>query len=277
METDRPIIDLQDSETASALDEQSFWSSQFGAYLLERVPMSRGSTVLDLACGTGFPLIELAQRLGSSCVCIGLDLWWQALERAAQKKRVYGIDNASLVRGDGARLPFGDQCFDSVVSNVGVNNFADAETAMAEVFRTVKPGGRLVLTTNVKGHMKEFYDVYSEIILSTDRSDYAEGLRANEDHRGTRESVLALVTSAGFRIRETAEGEFRFRYLDGTSFLECFLTRLGFLEGWTSFLDPSDRPEILARLEEGLNRRAQAEGTLIFTVPILYVEGSRDS
>jgi SAM-dependent methyltransferase len=51
---------------AAHYDELPLWSAPFGQLLLEHVPFRRGMRVVDLACGTGFPLFELAQRLGAT-------------------------------------------------------------------------------------------------------------------------------------------------------------------------------------------------------------------
>ena len=47
----------------AALDELPLWSAPFGLRLLESVPLAPGATVLDVGCGTGFPLLELAHRV----------------------------------------------------------------------------------------------------------------------------------------------------------------------------------------------------------------------
>src|SRR5512145_1586668 len=99
-------------ELVSAYDELSLWSAPFGRLLLDHVPMRRGMKVLDVGCGTGFPLLELAERLGGSSLVVGVDLWKTALRRAAQKGRLGRIANAPAVVGDGARLPLKDGTID---------------------------------------------------------------------------------------------------------------------------------------------------------------------
>src|SRR5438477_8451257 len=114
---------------------------------LDNLPIHHNMTVLDLGCGTGFPLLELANSLGSSCRLVGLDPWEAALRRADRKRRVYGLVNAWLAAGDGSRMPFGSGEFDLVVSNLGLNNFDEPGSVMAECRRVLKPGGTLALTT----------------------------------------------------------------------------------------------------------------------------------
>ena len=268
-----------DPRVASALDELSLWSARFGAFLLEQVPLAPGLTVLDLGCGAGFPLFELAHMLGSSgpgaCRIAGVDLWHAALARARDKNRVHGLGNLLLARADGARLPFADARFDLVVSNLGVNNFADPAAALAECARVLKPGGRIALTTNPRGHMAELYAAFREVLGAVGRTAALERLEAQEAHRATRPELAALLDRAGFRVERAVEDSFPMRYLDGAALLRHSLTRFGFLDGWRSVLDPADERAVFAALETRLDEIARDKGELRMTVPRLYLQGRR--
>jgi ubiquinone/menaquinone biosynthesis C-methylase UbiE len=99
-------IGLDTPDFASAFDELSFWASRFGAMLFEHIELQRGIHILDVGCGTGFPLIELAHVCGPSCRLTGVDIWKEGLERGEMKRRVYGLENLQLVNADAAHLPF---------------------------------------------------------------------------------------------------------------------------------------------------------------------------
>src|SRR5215212_5440296 len=93
---------LDDPAFTATLDELTFWSSRFGHLLFQHIPLGPHRRILDLACGLGFPLFELAHASGPSCRLVGADLWRTALERAEHKRRVYGLANVALVEADGA-------------------------------------------------------------------------------------------------------------------------------------------------------------------------------
>src|SRR5262245_38084850 len=100
-----PEFDLENDLHVALWDELPLWSALAGELLLEHVPLTV-ARVLDLGCGTGFPTLELAERLGPAARVVGLDPWAAAIQRAGAKRESWSVSNADLVRGDGARLPF---------------------------------------------------------------------------------------------------------------------------------------------------------------------------
>jgi arsenite methyltransferase len=78
---------------AGIYDETSFWSGRFGALLFEFLETRRGIRGLDVGCGTGFPLIELAHLHGASSHFTGVDIWTDALVRARLKLEAYELTN----------------------------------------------------------------------------------------------------------------------------------------------------------------------------------------
>lgn len=267
--------DYDNPQVASALDELSFWSARFGAVLLEHVPLGRGLTVLDLGCGAGFPLFELAHMLGPSCRLFGVDLWRAALARAEGKRRLHGLANVALVRADGARLPFAAASFDLLVSNLGVNNFADPHAVLAECARVARPGATLALATNPRGHMAELYAAFREVLAGFGRPDWLERLDVAEDRRGDRGRLTAWLEGAGFRVEKAIEDAFEMRYLDGGALLRHSLTRFGFLDGWRTVVDPAEERAAFAALEARLDGIARLRGELRMSVPRLYLQARR--
>jgi arsenite methyltransferase len=267
--------DYHDAEVASALDELSFWSSRFGQLLFKHLEIRRYRKILDLGFGTGFPLFELAHTFGHGCHVTGLDVWQEGIGRAHLKQKVYELPNVTIIEGDGAKQPFEDGAFDLVVSNLGVNNFASPRLVMAECFRVARPGATLAITTNLKGHYREFYDLYGEVLRELHKERHMERLNADEARRGTRETVCALFTEAGFEITRAVEDRFEMRFLDGSALLNHFLVRIGFLDSWRNVVTPEEEEEVFALLEKRLNEAAERQGELRMTIPMLYVEGKK--
>lgn len=264
-------FDWRDPALLNVFDEVPLWSALFGNLLLDRVPLKPDMTILDLACGAGFPLLELAERLGPSCRAVGLDTWLDAMQRARSKIDLWGIDNVVLVGGDGAAAPFAAATFDLITSNLGVNNFADAHTALRECARLLKPDGQLILTTNLRGHMDAFYTVYRQTLHDLGRDDLMPALAAHINHRVTVGDIEAQLANAGLIVQEVVTDTFTLRYLDGTALLNHSFIGRAFLEAWYEFIPVADRASIFAVLETNLNVFARQHGELRLDIPAAYV------
>lgn len=252
-------------------DELPLWSAAFGQFLLEHLPLHKGMSLLDIGCGTGFPLLELAGRLGNSSHIVGLDIWFSALRRAGRKRDFFERDNVSIIHYDGGTFPFADASFDCLVSNLGVNNFDNPEGAMNECYRLTKSGGRLALTTNLIGHMREFYAIFHDVLIDFNNPNYIQALAEQEAHRGTVETHSALIENSGYQIDQVVEHSFNMRYADGSALFQHPFIRFGFLPSWVNLIDLPDRPAIFEHLEARLNAHAQAQGDLRLTIPMVYI------
>jgi ubiquinone/menaquinone biosynthesis C-methylase UbiE len=258
-------MDFDSPEVVDTYDEAPLWSAMFGLLLLEHVPLAGVRTALDVGCGTGFPLIELADRLGPGAEVHGIDPWKPALQRARLKIRNRQTTNVTVHEGSANAMPFADASFDIIVSNLGINNFDDRSGAMRECRRVARPGATIALTTNLQGHMREFYDAFAKVI---DKRD-AERLREHIEHRATVESVRALLEESSFRVTRVVEREGVMRFANGTALFNHYFIRLGFLDGWRSVVSENE-DEVFARVRE------QIKGELRLTIPMAYIEAKAE-
>jgi arsenite methyltransferase len=177
-----------------------------------------------------------------------------------------------LVPGDASAMPFADNQFDLLVSNLGVNNFADPPAVLKECWRVARPAARLAITTNLQGHMQEFYGVYEDTLRELDRADRLPGLQTHVAHRATISGLEELFRQTGFRPVTIHQQEAVMRFMDGSVLLRHHFIKAGFLDAWKAILDPADREPVFARLEENLNHLAAGRGELALTIPMAYVE-----
>ncbi|MCC6725046.1 MAG: class I SAM-dependent methyltransferase [Saprospiraceae bacterium] len=264
---------IESPDTVLLFEELSLWSSYFGKLLLDNVPLRKNMTVLDLGCGPGFPLFELANRLDASSQLFGLDPWQAGVERAKWKLDHHQLlPKVEVLLGDATKMPFPDKHFDLITCNLGINNFDEPAAAVRECYRTMKRDGRLCLTTNIEGHFREFYSVFETVLKELGMEDLLPKLKASEQRRGNDETVRDLLEEARFSVVKIIRDKFHLRYATGTAFFNHFLTVIGFLPGFRSIVAKEDELKVFALLEKRLNEQANWDGELKMTVPILYVE-----
>ncbi len=275
-EGSRRDVDLDDPGTLSAFDELPLWSAPFGLRLLERVRFRPGLTVLDLGCGAGFPLLELAQRLGPVGRVVGIDPWRAGLLRAREKATTYGADRAHLIRGVGEHLPFGKGSVDLIVSNNGLNNVSDPAAVLAECFRVCRPGAQLVATMNLPETMADFYRSFEATLYALGLPETVATMKRHiYEKRKPRAEIDALLRRSGFEIDAVVEDEFTWRFLDGRALFRHFFIRLGFLEAWRGVVAEADAGRVFAALETRLDAEARARGELRLVIPFVCFDCRR--
>ena len=257
--------DFSSPRILAAYDELPLWSAMFGLLLLENVPLTGIKNALDVGCGTGFPLIELAERLGPDARVHGIDPWTPALQRAREKIAARETPNVELHEGSASSLPFPDAAFDLIVSNLGINNFDDRDAVVRECRRVARDGATIALTTNLQGHMREFYDVF-DAVLTDDES--RRRLREHIEHRATVAGVRELLEHGGFAVTRVVERQGVMRFANGTALLNHHFIKLGFLEAWKQIVPGRER-EVFGPLSD----RLDAIGELRLTIPMAYIEG----
>ena len=117
--------------------------------LFAALPLKAGDTVLDLGCGEGRYALPLARRLGAAGRLYAVDLWEEGLATLKEKAGKEGLTNLQTVHVDVSRpLPLDDGSVDLALMATVLHDLAEAgqaEGALAELSRLVKPGGRLAV------------------------------------------------------------------------------------------------------------------------------------
>lgn len=266
-------FDWNRDDLVSQYDELPLWSSPFGLLLLDNIPLGKYKNYLDVAFGTGFPLIEISQRLGPSCKSYGIDPWSRALNRTQFKIDTLGLENIQLIESVASKIPFPDDYFDLMTSNLGINNFNNPLEDLLECNRVIKYDAPFCLTTNLIGHFQEFYDIYIQTLIEIGTYDkHKFDLEKHISHRGTIDSHCSILVKAGFEIKRVIESLYTMRYLNGSAFLNHSFISGGFLDSWRNMLDESERPQFFNRLELNLNKLSESKGELKLTIPMAYIE-----
>jgi SAM-dependent methyltransferase len=102
-----------------------------------------GQTVLDLGCGAGMDSILAARRVRPSGQVIGVDMVEEMLVKARSNAEAAGVSNTDFRLGRADALPVPEQSVDVILINGVFNLCVDKPKVVAELFRVLRPGGRL--------------------------------------------------------------------------------------------------------------------------------------
>jgi len=265
--------DLNDNETVSVIDELPLWSAPFGLRLLDKINYRKNISALDIGSGLGFPLLEVAMRLGNTCKVYGIDPWEAAVERIKTKVRVYGITNVEIITGVAEKIPLPDNFVDLIFSNNGLNNVSDIKAVLNECRRISKIGSQLLFTYNTDKTMQEFYSVFEKLLRERKMLTEIESMKKHiYKKRLPVEVFIQLLNASDYSINEISHDEFAYRFVDGTAMINHFLIKLAFIDSWKEFIPEEKQNEFFAELVDRLNQLAQSNGFLKLTVPFAIID-----
>ena len=254
-------------------DELPLWSAPFGLKLLDNIDYKKNISVLDIGSGSGFPLTEIAMRLGNSCTVYGIDTWTEAMERIRRKLAYYNIDNVNLIEGVAEKIPLADNSVDLITSNNGLNNVADIEQVISECSRIIKPGGQFIQTMNLDKTMFEFYYVMEDVLAELKLYKQIEDMHKHiTEKRPAVDLFTEIMQECGFTVRSIEHDQFNYKFVDGTALLNHYFIRLAFMGSWIALLPQNRVSEIFGMVESALNKQADILGGIKLSIPYVLID-----
>jgi ubiquinone/menaquinone biosynthesis C-methylase UbiE len=127
--------------------------------------LKEGEVVLDLGSGAGFDCFLAAAKVGPRGKVIGVDMTPAMIEKARGNAKKNGVENVEFRLGEIENLPVGDNSVDVVISNCVINLSADKPRVFQEVYRVLKPGGRIAISDiallkELPGKIRESVEAY---------------------------------------------------------------------------------------------------------------------
>ncbi len=177
-------------------------------YTIDTSGAKRGDTILDLAGGTGDLAAKFSRIVGTDGHVTLSDINESMLENGRRRLTDMGIvGNIDYVLADAQDLPFPDNHFNIVTMAFGLRNVTDKDKALRSIFRTLKPGGKLMVlefSKPVLPGLSTIYDQYSfkflplmGKLIANDSESYrylAESIRMHPDQ----ETLKGMMDEAGF-------------------------------------------------------------------------------
>lgn len=216
--------------------------------------------VLDVATGAGHTALALAPHVTQ---VIAYDMTEQMLAETRRNAIARGLTNVLTRQGTAEALPFPDESFDIVTVRQAPHHYADVRTAVREMARVVKRGGRVIIVDSVAPNDDLLDQQWNHIEKLRDPS-HVRNYRANE--------WRAFVTEAGLRL----------------TFEECsFVTENGGPMNFAAWLQRMNAPPATVEEVTRLFREASAElaaalriqivdGAIFFCVPISTIVAAKD-
>ena len=124
----------------------SFWS-RFGCRTVERLQLQPGQRILDVCCGSGASAIPAAETVGPNGFVLAVDLSEKLLELGRAKATGQRLSNSEFRLGDMLDLRLPESHFDTVICVFGIFFVPDMAAAVRELWKLVRPGGKLAITT----------------------------------------------------------------------------------------------------------------------------------
>lgn len=143
--TGRPLANLlgYDEEMLEGLPEESIASLAGTGNPFAMGALQRDERVVDLGCGAGLDSLIAARMVGAEGRVVGIDMTTEMLEKAGAAARSMELGNVEFHQGYIEELPLPDEWADVVISNGVINLAPDKQRVFREVYRVLKPGGRL--------------------------------------------------------------------------------------------------------------------------------------
>jgi SAM-dependent methyltransferase len=156
----------------------------------DALAVESGQAVLDLGCGGGHLVRELALAVGDGGRVVGLDV--SADQLAAARALCDGLPAAELVEGDATGMTFEDGTFDGLASIQTLEYIPDVDRALAEARRVLKPGGKAALVSVLWDHFR-FHGAEPEL-----NERMIDAFRAHCPHQMLPMELPRKLAAAGF-------------------------------------------------------------------------------
>jgi ubiquinone/menaquinone biosynthesis C-methylase UbiE len=242
------------------------FAQRFGERLLLALDLPARANVLDLVCRTGYPAVQVLDRVRDGRV-IALDQDGRFLELARARA---GTDLGRRIffkQGSPTSLGFSDDIFTNVIGNLIDRVTADRAAVLTESARVLRPGGQLALTLPLRGSFIEVVDLLREVALRHDLARLSERVDQYANAMPTVESLRGELEDRGFERVSVDAWEFSLEYASSGDLLGDPLVQAAALSEWRACAEATDRPDdVFAELRRCIDTYFQGRRFMLSVV-----------
>ncbi len=254
--------------SAAEVYDEFFLPALFAAWPPEVVAAAElrpGQRVVDVACGTGVLAVEAARATSPGGQVVGVDLNPGML--AVARRKAPEID---WQQAPAEALPFDSESFDSAISQFGLMFFQDKQQAIAEMWRVIRPGGRLAIAVWDSLENTPGYAAITRLLARLFGDDVAALLKAPYS-LGDPDALRSLLATAGVTDLEVHRMQGAAHFPSIRSWMHTDV------RGWTlaDKLDDQQYEQLVSEAERELHSFVALDGSVRFDHPALIASARK--
>ncbi len=282
MSTQDKTAALRDRRVARVIDREiaPIWHDRFARLIVRNIPSREGQFVLDIECGPGRLTTEILQRTDRTTRVVALEPSPSLLELAKSrvrpewKRRVYHkpgtFDDI---------MSMADESYDLTLANLVLNETHDTGSALTEMLRITRPGGRVMATMPLYGSWEEVEDIFAEVLRDAGLKDAARRLKRFRSVRPTPVHLAEVLGKQGIKRQDFVIEHERLQLLfpSGREFLFAPLIEHGPLRLWKAIIGKEgSAAELFWKLKEAIDTYYQGHVLAVTLIAGLMHIGKPD-
>jgi len=250
--------------SASYMRNFSKITQQTAPAMLDAASVGEGTRVLDVCTGPGILAAAAAER-GADAV--GLDFSDAFVALASEI-----VPGAEFRQGDAHALPFDDNSFDAVVCGYGIIHLSDPETALKEMHRVLKPGGRIAVSVWEAAKPTNGFGIMFGAIVAHGKTDVPLPHGPDFFQFSSDSAMISALETAGFKDVASQGVEQTWQIENTSDLVDTILESAVRARGLLLAQTDEALAAIRAAVDEGLQQYASSAGG--FAVPAPAIVGS---
>ena len=253
------VASLRDRRVARVIDREiaPIWHDRFARLIIRNLPSASDVIALDIHCGVGRTTAELLSRLGSAARVLAIEPDDTLIEFARTRMRPEWKNRVYLKPGNFDDVAaMADDSYNLVVANLVLGDASDIGSALAEMIRVNRIGGRILATLPMSGSWHEVEDIFAEVLRDAGLTAAVRRLERLRELRPTGAELAQVVRNCGVAEDDFVVEQERFQMLfpSGREFLFAPVVEHGPLRLWKAVIGKDGSPqELFWRLKEAID------------------------